>query len=80
MKRKPLVDCVNEAILDAGRYLGGSMESSARACLEDAVKQRDAGNNLDALAWAVRSLKYSVGINSITYTQHARAAYHWGWR
>jgi hypothetical protein len=40
----------------------GSMESSARLCLADAIRQFDAGNYQAAQMWAQKSLAYSVGV------------------
>ena len=53
----------------ARRRLGGAMESSARLCLEDAVRASDEGRLDDARAWAVRSLRYSVGVFDPDYVK-----------
>jgi len=39
-----------------------SNESSARACLADALKAHDRGDSASARMWALKSLRYSVGI------------------
>ena len=39
-----------------------TMESSARACLSDAINCHDAGNLESAQLLAIKSLRYSVGI------------------
>ena len=49
----------------------GTMESSARLCLADAVALDDAGEFVYAKARALRSLSYSVGI---THADYIRAA------
>lgn len=41
---------------------GAAMESSARACLADAISCSDAGRLDCARIWALRSLSFSVGI------------------
>lgn len=46
----------------ARKNLGGSMETSARLCLTDAVALADAGNLNAARLRALRSLQYSVGV------------------
>ena len=51
-----------KAIELARKNLGGRMESSARLCLEDALKLFDAGDFDAAKRRAVKSLGYSVGI------------------
>lgn len=54
----------NKALILARKHIGNGavMESSARACLADAVEQYDAGNYDEAIMWARKSLEYSVGI------------------
>lgn len=57
---------------------GAAMESSARLCLEDAVKLQDAGNagSTSDLAYAreraIKSLGYSVGIMHEDYKTAVR--------
>jgi hypothetical protein len=51
-----------KAIILARKNIGGVMESSARLCLEDAIRLRDEGKYDYAKQWAIRSLSYSVGI------------------
>ena len=47
----------------ARKHLGkGTMESSARLCMEDAVNSRTRGDLENARYWAMRSIAYSVGI------------------
>lgn len=62
----------HKAITDARRLLGGEMESSARLCLAEAIEAYDAGRHDDATGWAIKSLRYSVGIASSVYQKHAR--------
>lgn len=54
----------NQTIILARKHVanGAVMESSARACLADAIAQFDAGNKDSAQMWALKSLAYSVGI------------------
>jgi len=51
-----------DVIILARKHLGGSMESSARLCLEDAVRLEEQGNLKDAKVRALKSLAYSVGV------------------
>lgn len=54
---------VSQALTLARKHLGkGNMESSARACMMDAVAQYDKGNYDAARMWAVKSIAYSVGV------------------
>ncbi len=46
---------------------GAEMDSSARACLADAVRQFDAGEFDLAVRWAKKSLTYSVGQRHADY-------------
>lgn len=57
-------------ILDAARtLLARDNNPSARLCLEDAVAQFIKGNDSAARAWAVRSIRHSVGVFNPTYQQ-----------
>ena len=57
------------AIILARKHIGNGaeMESSARACLADAVSQYDADNFESAYMWAKKSLAYSVGVFHADY-------------
>ena len=59
----------NKAIILARKHIGNGavMDSSARACLADAIAQYDAGNYDSALMWATESLAYSVGVFHADY-------------
>ena len=59
----------NKAIILARKHIGNGavMDSSARACLENAIEQYDAGNYDSALMWATKSLAYSVGVFHADY-------------
>lgn len=48
---------------------GAAMESSARLCMASAVEMLDAGNDEAARTWAMRSLRYSVGIMHPEYVR-----------
>lgn len=53
----------HNTIVLARKHLGeGSMESSARLCLAEAIKLYDAGDYDAAQARALKSLAYSVGV------------------
>jgi len=52
----------------------GSMETSSRVCLADAVKLYDAGDFAHAKARALESLAYSVGVMHPDYRKAAHAA------
>ena len=41
---------------------GAAMATSAEVCMNDAVQQYDAGDFQSARYWALKSLKYSIGI------------------
>lgn len=57
----------------ARKHLGsGSMESSARLCLSDAVKLYDDGDFERAKARALKSIAYSVGAFHPDYIRAAR--------
>ena len=60
-----------QVIILARKHLGGDMESSARLCLEDAIKCKDLGLYESARMWALRSLEYSVGIFHPDYEKAA---------
>jgi hypothetical protein len=54
---------VNKVMALARKHLGeGTMESSARFCMEESVKAYDDGLLDRAEYWATRSLEYSVGV------------------
>ena len=61
----------DKAIILARKHISNSavMESSARACLTDAIEQYDAGNYDSAKMWAIKSLEYSVGIFHADYVK-----------
>lgn len=61
----------NQVIILARKHLGGEMESSARFCLEDAIRLYDEGKLDYAKQWAIRSLSYSVGIFHPDYKKAA---------
>jgi hypothetical protein len=64
-----------QVLILARKHLGqGTMESSARLCLADAVTQRDAGDLDAARRWAIKSLAYSVGIFHADYQRAAGQA------
>ena len=60
-----------QIIILARKHIGGDMESSARACLEDAINCQDKGLYESARMWALRSLGYSVGIFHPDYDKAA---------
>ena len=56
----------------ARKHLGkGVMESSARICMADAIQQFDAGNFDAAKMWALKSIKYCVGVFHDDYKKAA---------
>ncbi len=59
----------NQALILARKHVGNgaAMESSARSCLADAVRQYDLGNYDASVMWALKSLSYSVGIFHADY-------------
>ena len=61
----------DKAIILARKHIsnGAVMESSARACLADAIEQYNAGNYDSARMWAIKSLEYSVGIFHADYVK-----------
>ena len=63
-----------ELLTLARKHLGGSMESSARLCLADAVKSNDKGDIAAARTRAVMSLRYSVGVFHKDYQRAAKQA------
>lgn len=62
---------IEKIIIEARVNLGGTMESSARLCLADAIALYDAGNKEAAKLRALKSLAYSVGILSPVYRRAA---------
>ena len=63
---------VSQVLILARKHLGkGSMESSARLCLEDAIKLHDDGDLMAALTRARKSIAYSVGIAHADYKRSA---------
>lgn len=63
---------VSNVIRLARKNLGGTMESSARACLADAINLHDAGALDAAKARALKSLAYSVGMFHPDYKKAAK--------
>lgn len=59
----------NKAIVLARKHVGNGaqMESSARLCLADAIVEFDKGKLDNAHMWALKSLKYSVGVFHADY-------------
>ena len=52
-----------KTIILARKHLGsGSMESSARHCLAEAVRLNDNNDTESARKWALKSIAYSVGV------------------
>ena len=64
----------NKALILARKHIGNGavMETSARACLADAVEQYDAGNYDSAKMWALKSLEYSGGIFHADYMRASK--------
>lgn len=63
----------SEVLALARKHLGsGSMESSARLCLADAVSLMDKGDLKYAKLRALKSLAYSVGILHADYQRAAK--------
>lgn len=56
----------------ARKHLGGAMESSARLCLADAIEASNRGDFEVAIARALKSLAYSVGIFHPDYVRAAK--------
>jgi uncharacterized protein (UPF0332 family) len=56
----------------ARKHLGGSMESSARLCLSDAVALLDEGKLEHAKQRALKSLVYSVGVFHADYKKASK--------
>ncbi len=68
---------ITQILSIARTHLGkGSMESSARLCLADAVRMADDGNIAGARTSAAKSIAYSVGIFHADY-QSAFGGKHW---
>ena len=62
-----------EIIALARKHIGaGTMESSARLCLADAIASYDHGAYGIARDWAVKSLRYSIGILAPDYKRAIR--------
>ena len=63
----------NDAIILARKHLGkGSMDSSARLCLQDAIACQSCGYLDFAKSWAIKSLSYSVGIFHADYQRASK--------
>lgn len=63
----------NQVIILARKHLGkGTMESSARLCLSDAIRLQGEGRLTDAKDRALRSIRYSVGILHADYERAAK--------
>ena len=63
----------NQVIALARKHLGaGSMESSARLCLSDAIALVEKGDLINAKARALKSIQYSVGILHKDYERAAK--------
>ncbi len=60
---------IEAVIIEARKQLGGNMESSARLCLEDAIRHKDEGNWEMAASRALKSIAYSVGIMHPAYSK-----------
>lgn len=64
---------VDQVIILARKHLGkGTMESSARLCLSDALELLEKGERGHALLRALKSLQYSVGMFHADYERAAR--------
>ena len=62
----------NQIIILARKHCDtGAMASSARLCLASAIEAQNNGDYNTAKAWAVKSLKYSVGIFHKDYQKAA---------
>ena len=62
----------DKILILARKHLGaGSMESSARACLADAIAAVERDDYDAARMWALRSIAYSVGIGHRDYAAAA---------
>lgn len=62
----------NQTIVLARKHCDeGVMASSARLCLASAIEAQNNGDYNTAKAWAVKSLKYSVGIFHAAYKKAA---------
>jgi hypothetical protein len=61
----------NKAIILARKHIGNGalMDSSARVCLNDALRAVERDDYRAAYMWAVKSLGYSVGIFHADYQQ-----------
>lgn len=65
---------LDKVLVLARKNLGGTMESSARACLSDAISAMNGGNHDMALRYALRSIAYSVGILHADYAKAFKAS------
>ncbi len=62
----------NDTIILARKHLGGTMGSSSRLCLADAVQLQHQGDLAAAKARALKSLAYSIGIGHPDYARANR--------
>ena len=64
----------NKAIIFARKHIGNGalMDSSARVCLNDALRAVEREDYRAAKMWAVKSLGYSVGIFHGDYQRAAK--------
>ena len=63
----------NNVIILARKHIGqGDMVSSAELCLASAVEAYNNGDYNTAKIWALKSLKYSVGIFHADYRKAAQ--------
>lgn len=58
----------------ARKHLGGDLESSARLCLEDAIRFFEEGDYERAKKRATDSLRYSVGVSHDAFKAAAKGA------
>ena len=64
-----MIQQVNKAIVLARKHIGAdpANESSARFCLNDALRAVEREDYRAAHMWALKSLAYSVGIFHVDY-------------